>query len=115
MIVKKNRAISRLPASAILNCEDRKKFSAFVALIVAVNKRINPDEYIAPRRARSKKKIIECNLENLYKEGSQKSGPCLLLITHALSLLQLFKNLSSGKAYDRYRSINSQPEFIPNY
>lgn len=77
MIIKKNRAVSRLPASAVLNCEDRKKFSAFVALMVAVNKRINPDEYAVAAKTRSKKKTKECNLENLYKKGSQNCGPIL--------------------------------------
>ncbi len=116
MIIKKNRTANRIPpVSAFLNCEDRKKFSAFVALMVAVNKRINPDEYAAPARTRSKKKTRECNLENLYKEGSQNRGPLLFLITHALSLLLHLKCLSSGKTNDRYSSITPQPRFIPNY
>ena len=88
MIIKKNRAVSRLPASAILNCDDRKKFAAFVGLLVQINKRINPstqelrrtrpEEYAAPTRTRSKKKTKECNLESLYKKGSQNRGPCFL-------------------------------------
>lgn len=108
MISKKNRAAVRLPVSNVLNCDDRKKFSAFVALLVQVNKRINPEEYSAPARVRAKKKTKECNLENLYKEGSQSRGPCLLLMLDALSFIfDLYKIRSIGKAYDRYRSIIS--------
>jgi hypothetical protein len=42
MMIKKNRAVSRLPASAVINCDDRKKYAAFVGLLVQINKRINP-------------------------------------------------------------------------
>ena len=117
MLSRKNRAANRiLPVSAFLNCEDRKKFSAFVALMVAVNKRINPDEYAAPARMRSKKKTKECKLENLYKEGSQSGGPCLLLIIYALlCILDRKKIFIMVNAYDRYSSFTSSSRFIPNY
>jgi hypothetical protein len=99
MFTKKNRAIVRIPSNAILNCDDRKKFSAIVALLVQVNKRINPtqelrrtgpDEYAAPARIRSKKKTKECTLENLYKEGSQNCGPLLFLIKRLVFYKSLF-------------------------
>ncbi len=125
MISKKNRAVSRLPISAILNCDDRKKFAAFVGLLVQINKRINPEEYTVTTRTRSKK-TKKIDLEKTYKEGSQKCGPlpssprlrrtCLLLIIDTLScIFNYFKICSIGKAYDRYSSITPQPRFIPNY
>lgn len=124
MISKKNRAAVRLPANAVLNCDDRKKFSAFVALLVQVNKRINPEEYAAPARARSKRKTKECNLENLYKKGSQSPtslklrrtgcGPSLLLTT-ALSLWKHFKLCSIGKTDDRHYRITSFSGCFSNY
>ncbi len=114
MIIKKNRAVSRLPESAVLNCDDRKKFAAFVGLLVQINKRINPEEYAVTARTRSKK-TKKIDLGKLYNEGSQNCGPLLFLITHALSLLLHLKYLNSGKANDRYSSIISQPRFISNY
>jgi len=103
MIIKKNRAVSRLPASAVLNCDDRKKFAAFVGLLVQINKRINPstqelrrtrpEEYTAPTRTRSKK-TKKIDLGKPCREGSQKCGPLLFLITHTLSLL-LHINISA--------------------
>lgn len=100
-MLKKNRAAIRIPASAVLNSDDRKKFSVFVALLVQVNKRINPDEYAVPAKARAKKKTKECDLEKLHKEGSQNRGPCLLFIIHTLScIFDYFKICSIGKAYD---------------
>lgn len=113
MMIKKNRAVSRLPASAVLNCDDRKKFAAFVGLLVQINKRINPEEYAAPTRTRSKK-TKKIDLGKSWREGSQSCGPLLFLITHALSLLLHLKYLSSGKANDRYSSIIPQPRFLPN-
>jgi hypothetical protein len=72
MILKKNRAVSHLPVSTVLNCDDRKKFSAFVGLLVQVNKHINPDEYLAAARARIKKKTKKGNLEYFYKKRLAK-------------------------------------------
>ena len=77
-MIKKNRAAIRIPPSAVLNCDDRKKFSAFVALLVQINKRINPDDYSVPTRTRSKK-TKKIDLGKPCREGSQNSGPCLLL------------------------------------
>ncbi len=114
MLSRKNRAAANRipPISAMLNCDDRKKFSTFVELLVQINKRINPEEYAVPARSRSKKKTKECNLENLYKKGSQSSGPCLILIAHALSLLQYFKHLICDKAYDRHRGIIFNARYV---
>jgi|GEM_PF-4616125 hypothetical protein len=80
MISKKNRAVSRLPISAVLNCDDRKKFAAFVGLLVQINKRINPEEYAVTERTRSKK-TKKIDLERTYKEGSQNRGPLFFLIS----------------------------------
>lgn len=115
MISKKNRAAVRLPASAVLNCDDRKKFSAFVALLVQVNKRINPDEYPATATHRTRtKKTKKSDLSKYCGEDSQKCGSSFLLTT-ALSLWKLFKICSSGTADDRHHSITSYTRFIQNY
>ena len=114
MISKKNRAAIGIPPNAVLNCDDRKKFSAFVALLVQVNKRINPEEYTVAKNTRSKK-TKKSDLNKSCGEGSQYRGPLLFLIMHALSLWELFKYFSSGIADDRHRSFTSSPRFISNY
>ncbi len=108
MIVKKNRVIN-IPT---FNCDDRKKFSAFVALLVQIDKCINADTHAETSKTRTKK----------AKKARKPCGPlrlssgqAFLLPITALSLWELFKICSIGKAYDRYSSIITSPGFIPNY
>lgn len=115
MIIKKNRAVSRLPASAVLNCDDRKKFSAFVALLVQVNKRINPEEYTVAKNTRSKK-TKKSDLSKSYKEGSQYRGPLLFLNMYALSfIIDRYRTFSMVNSYDRYSGFTSLSRHISNY
>jgi hypothetical protein len=112
MIEKKNRTTTHVPMNAVLNCDDRKKFSAFVALLVQINKRINADEYADIRNCSKKAK----------RKGSQNGEPlqfdlrqAFFLISYALSLMQHFKLHNLIPHYDRHRCITSLTRFVPNY
>ncbi len=112
MMLRKNRAVIK-PARIELN-DDHKKVSSLVVLLIAIDKRMAADAHADTKRSRSKK-TKKIDVGKLYREGSQKCGPLLFLIVHALSLLLHLKYLSIGKAYDRYNSITSLAGFFPNY
>lgn len=113
MIIKKNRAVSRLPISAAINYDDYKKFSAFVALLVQIDKRINMDA--TTKKTRSKK-ATKSALSKSCREGSQYREPLLFLITHALSFIfDRYKIHNLVNQYDRYNSTSSFSGCLSNY
>ena len=84
-MVKKYKVVTPIHSNSVLNHDDRTKFAAFVALLVQVNKRVNPasrqvrrasqQEEPVIKKTRAKRKIKEGSLENCYNEGSLNRGP----------------------------------------
>lgn len=103
MLRRNRRATIRPPANPVLNINDRKKFSAFVALLVQIDRRIN-----ASGKETNKAKLRKAKdaLLGQYKKGSQFRGPFILFINELSCILDLLI-LSLGNAYDRYRSSTS--------
>ena len=102
MIFKKTRAIISPAVKVDLSFDEHRRVAAVVTILINIEKRA-----IANNR-NTKEAITKTKI----KRGSQYRGPLLFLITHALSLWELFKYFSSGTADDRHRSlILSQDSF----
>lgn len=86
MLLKKKRTAAKFPTSAALNCDDRKKFAAFVSLLIQIDKRINADAYTHENKKITSKKM---------KKGSPPCGPLLFKLGQAsllwLTTLSLFQ------------------------
>lgn len=98
MMLRNRRAAIRPPANPVLNINDRRKFSAFIALLVQIDKRISASGK-APNKAKLRK--AKDALLGQYKKGSQPRGPFLFL-KNKLSFIFDILILSLVNAYDRY-------------
>ncbi len=69
MMLRNKRAVVRPPANPVLNINDRKKFSAFVALLIQIDKRIsvNDKKTNKPKLRKAKDALL-----GQYKKGSQQ-------------------------------------------
>jgi hypothetical protein len=104
MMLRNKRAVIRAPGNPVLNINDRKKFSAFVALLVQIDKRINANGKTANK---AKLKKTKDALLGQYIKGSQSRGPFLLFIITLSCMFDRF--IINIKAYinDRYSSSSS--------
>ena len=104
MLLRNRRAVVRPPANPVLNNNDRKKFSAFVALLVQIDRRIS-----ATGKETNKVKLRKAKdaLIGQYKKGSQCRGPFLLLINTLSCMIDRFIINIKACIYDRYSSSTS--------
>ena len=85
MMLRNKRAVVRPPANPVLNINDRKKFYAFVALLVQIDKHNNPSTRelrrtrtnVKETKARDPTKAKDALLGQ-YRRGSQSRGPIFL-------------------------------------
>lgn len=114
MLRRNRRAAIRPPANHVLNSNDNRKFSAFVALLVQIDRRIS-----APGKETNKAKLRKAKdaLLGQYKKGSQaptslklrRTGcePFLLLLNTLSCMLDRFIFNTWACIYDRYSSSTS--------
>lgn len=105
MLLRNRRAAIRPPANPVLNNNDRKKFSAFVALLVQIDRRIS-----ATGKETNKAKLRKAKdaLIGQYKKGSQPRGPVFLkqiLYSYINSLISFIQRTLHENAFEYY-SVN---------
>jgi hypothetical protein len=69
MLLRNKRAVVRVKVNPVLNSNDRKKFSAFVALLVQIDKRISTS---CKTTNKAKLRKAKDALLGQYKKGSQQ-------------------------------------------
>jgi hypothetical protein len=115
MLLRNKRAVVRVSADPVLNINDRKKFSAFVALLVQIDKRINANgkETNKAKLKKAKDALLEqdrkgsqpSNFTKAMKDGRRE--PFLLLLNTLSCILDQFTNNFKAYIYDRYSSSTS--------
>lgn len=99
-----------LKKGVVLSLNDRKKFAAFIMLLMQIDKRINADAHKRRKAAALRKRM---------RDSQDNEGSLLYFITYtinlpstALSLMRFIKYLIRDTAYDRHRGFTALLRYV---